>query len=68
MAGHDDHDRDGHDHAHNAGQTHVHAPKDFGVAFAIGTALNVGFVIAEVVYGLLANSIALVSRCGPQSW
>ena len=60
----DHHDHDGHDHAHAAHHAHVHAPGDFGVAFAIGTALNLGFVIVEVVYGLLANSIALVADAG----
>jgi cobalt-zinc-cadmium efflux system protein len=64
MAGHEDHDHDGHDHAHGARHAHVHVPKDFGVAFAIGSALNVGFVIVEVAYGLLANSIALVADAG----
>jgi cobalt-zinc-cadmium efflux system protein len=45
----------------------LHAIKNFGTAFAIGTALNLGFVIVEVIYGLLANSMALASsRCGPQ--
>ena len=63
MAEHDHHDHD-HNHAHGAGHAHVHAPKDFGVAFAIGTALNLGFVIVEIVYGLLANSIALVADAG----
>src|SRR6516164_2603650 len=49
-------------HAHPAG--HTHGPKDFGVAFAIGTALNLGIVILEAVYGLLANSLALVADAG----
>jgi cobalt-zinc-cadmium efflux system protein len=57
---HDDHDHS-HGHSHGGGHAHVHAPKDFGVAFAIGTALNLGFVIVEVIYGLLANSMALVA-------
>src|SRR5271167_3760555 len=58
----------GHGHgagrAHAAGHGHGHAPKDFGLAFAVGTTLNLGFVVAEVVYGLLANSIALVADAG----
>jgi len=54
---HDDHD---HGHAHG----HVHAPKDFGRAFAIGTALNVGFVVIEATYGILANSMALLADAG----
>jgi cobalt-zinc-cadmium efflux system protein len=57
------------DHApdhENAGHTHdhAHAPKDFGTAFAIGTLLNFGFVVVEVVYGLLANSVSLVADAG----
>jgi hypothetical protein len=50
---HHQHGNHEHDHSQGSGQ-HVHAPKDFGVA--IGTALNLGFVIVEVVYGLSANS------------
>jgi cobalt-zinc-cadmium efflux system protein len=66
---HDDHDHshdhghDAHAHAHGA-HAHAHAPKDFGMAFAIGVVLNLGFVIVEFVYGLLANSIALVADSG----
>jgi cobalt-zinc-cadmium efflux system protein len=48
--------------AHSHG--HVHAPANFGLAFAIGVALNLGFVVIEIVYGLLANSIALVADAG----
>jgi cobalt-zinc-cadmium efflux system protein len=40
---------------------HSHAPDNYGVAFAIGTALNVGLVIAEVTFGWLSNSVALIS-------
>jgi cobalt-zinc-cadmium efflux system protein len=46
-----------HDHAHG----HSHAPAALNRAFAIATALNLGFVIAEVVFGLLAHSLALVA-------
>src|SRR4249920_660144 len=53
-----------HDHDHGTGHMHDHAPKDFGLAFAIGTGVNLGFVIVEVFYGLLANSIALVADAG----
>ena len=66
----------GHDHAHGKGHAHGHhgqkhgahghdhAPKDFGRAFAIGLTLNIGFVIAEVVYGILGNSMALLADAG----
>ena len=63
MAEHHHHDHDhSHGHAHGGGHAHAHAPKDFGVAFAIGVALNLGFVIVEASYGLLANSIAIYGR------
>ena len=60
---HHDHD-DGHSHDHGHGHTHSHAPKDFNRAFAIGVALNTGFVIVEAVYGFLANSLALLADAG----
>ena len=49
---------------HEHGPGHVHAPVDFGRAFAIGIALNVALVIAEFVYGLLGNSLALIADAG----
>ena len=59
-----DHD-DGQDHDHsNAGHGHSRAPKDFGFAFALGTALNLGFVVLEVIYGFIANSMALLADAG----
>ncbi|MBE7157108.1 MAG: cation transporter [Rhodospirillales bacterium] len=59
--GHDEHETHGHEHA---GLGHNHAPKDFGVAFAVGTALNVGFVAVQVVFGLFAHSLALLADAG----
>ncbi len=63
---HHDHDhQDGHDHAgHGRGRVHRHAPADFGAAFAVGIALNVGFVAIEAAYGLIADSVALLSDAG----
>lgn len=52
-----------HSHDHS-GHGHVHAPKDFGNAFLIGVILNAGFVAAEVVYGILGNSLALLADAG----
>lgn len=43
---------------------HSHAPATFGTAFAIGIALNLGFVVVEVVYGVFAHSLALVADAG----
>ena len=66
MAAHQHHDHDhknGHDHG-PGGHTHSHAPASFDRAFLIGIALNTGFVIAEAVYGFLANSLALLADAG----
>src|SRR5271157_3941157 len=48
-------------HAHAAGGHHGHGPASYDGAFAIGTALNLGFVAAEVVFGVAANSVALLA-------
>jgi cobalt-zinc-cadmium efflux system protein len=56
------HDHDGHDHHHGFG--HVHAPASFGPAFAIGTTLNLGFVVVEAIYGVLSDSVALLADAG----
>ncbi len=47
-----------HPHDHN------HAPADFTRAFVIGIALNSAFVVAEVVAGFAANSMALLADAG----
>src|ERR1041385_8887661 len=49
-------------HRHESG--HSHAPASFGTAFALATALNVALVIVQVVYGLAANSLALLADAG----
>lgn len=49
----------GHSH-HQHGQAY----DNFTRAFAIGIALNVGFVAVEVVFGFRANSMALLSDAG----
>lgn len=56
-----------HDHGPSAAHghhDHHHAPMSFGVAFAVGSALNLAFVIVEAIYGLLANSLALLADAG----
>ena len=60
---HSDHDDDDR-HAHSHGVGHDHLPTDFGRAFAIGTALNLAFVVIEAGYGLAANSMALLADAG----
>ena len=55
---HHNHSEHGHGHGH-AG--HGHAPTSFGTAFAIGTGLNLALVLAELGFGYLSNSLALIS-------
>ena len=58
-----DHEHDHHAHAHGPGG-HVHAPKDFGPAFAVGIGLNLAFVVVEAGYGWVADSMALLADAG----
>jgi cobalt-zinc-cadmium efflux system protein len=60
MHDHDEHH--GHDHSHGVG--HSHAPKDFNRAFAVGVFLNLALVIGQLVFGLVAHSLALVADAG----
>lgn len=43
---------------------HIHAPASHDRAFAIGIALNLGFVIAEGIAGWYGDSLALLSDAG----
>ena len=53
---------DPHDHGHAAhDHGHDHAPARFGAAFAIGATLNILLVAAQVVWGIAANSMALLA-------
>jgi cobalt-zinc-cadmium efflux system protein len=47
-----------HDHGH------FHAPAGYGRAFAIGIALNAGYVAVEAGFGLMVGSLALVADAG----
>ena len=53
-----------HAHGHSHGHAHSHAPRSFGFAFAVGTALNLGFIVIESVYGIVAHSTALLADAG----
>jgi cobalt-zinc-cadmium efflux system protein len=48
----------GHSHGHS------HAPQNFGLAFAAAAGLNIAFVIIQAIYGVLANSMALIADAG----
>jgi len=48
-----------HDHTH-----HHHEINNYNRSFSIGIALNIIFVIIEVIYGLAADSLALIADAG----
>ena len=48
----------GHNHSHS------HEVKNYNNAFLIGIVLNILFVIAEVVYGIAGDSLALIADAG----
>lgn len=50
--------------AHDHHQGHSHAPPDPGRAFALGIALNAGFVLVEAGFGFASNSMALLADAG----
>ena len=43
---------------------HHHARPDYNRAFAAGVILNVGFVIVEAVFGVMSDSLALLTDAG----
>ena len=45
--------------------THKHtSPTRYTLAFVIGIALNIAFVVVEAIYGYLSNSLALIADAG----
>jgi cobalt-zinc-cadmium efflux system protein len=52
-----------HNHDHGA-PGHVHAPKNFGPAFAIATVLIFALVAVQIYYGITAHSMALLADAG----
>jgi len=61
MMDHAHHQTHGHSHG---GHGHSHAPVNYNRAFAIGIALNVGFVAIEAFYGWRVDSLALLADAG----
>ncbi|HEY0962714.1 MAG TPA: cation diffusion facilitator family transporter [Pseudomonadales bacterium] len=67
-----EHDHDSHAHASRVNDGHAHpghghhhdAPDTMGRAFALGIALNTGFVAVEAFYGWMAGSLALLADAG----
>jgi cobalt-zinc-cadmium efflux system protein len=55
----------GHDHGRGHGpHHHDHAAVLGGASLLVGTALNLGFVAVEAVFGMLGHSIALLADAG----
>ncbi|SFK08966.1 cation diffusion facilitator family transporter [Methylocapsa palsarum] len=54
------HHRPGHSHSHS----HAHAPATFGYRFGVGIALNLLIVALELIYGIIAHSVALIADAG----
>jgi cobalt-zinc-cadmium efflux system protein len=61
---HAHHDHADHSHGAHAGHGHSHARASFGNAFAIAAALNITLVAAQIVFGVLAHSVALLADAG----
>ncbi|MBM7694112.1 cobalt-zinc-cadmium efflux system protein [Peribacillus deserti] len=51
----------GHSHNHHG---HHHAPANYGFAFGFGIILNSIFIVVEVIYGILGDSLALLADAG----
>jgi len=49
---------DPHDHSQD------HAPASYRKAFLVGLALNLGYVVVQVVFGIVAHSLALLADAG----
>jgi cobalt-zinc-cadmium efflux system protein len=43
---------------------HDHAPSDYNRAFAIGVALNFCYIVVEAIFGIMADSLALLADAG----
>jgi cobalt-zinc-cadmium efflux system protein len=61
-----DHDDPHHGHGHSHGHGHHHGhhhhvPKNFDRRFAIGAGINMLFVVLELVFGFISNSLALIA-------
>ena len=54
----------GHDHGHGGHAGHSHGPATYDRAFAIGIALNLGFVIVEALAGIFSHSLSLLADAG----
>jgi cobalt-zinc-cadmium efflux system protein len=58
---HHDHDHHGHSHDHGHGHHHHVSPDAMGKAFGIGLAVNLAYMIIEIIAGLAVHSVALLA-------
>lgn len=59
------HDHRGHHHpVHHGHHGHHHGPVNYNRAFVIGLSLNLGFVLTEAVFGIVAHSVSLLADAG----
>jgi cobalt-zinc-cadmium efflux system protein len=64
-AGHHHHSHGNFAHSHHDRHgAHGHMPTNFSRAFALGITLNILYIIVEVIFGLLAGSMALLADAG----
>ena len=50
--------------AHNHDHAHTRGAANYGTAFVVGIALNIGFVLLEVGYGWKSDSLSLLADAG----
>ncbi|MEP0871335.1 cation diffusion facilitator family transporter [Trichocoleus desertorum AS-A10] len=60
---HQHHQHQGH-HGHHHSHGHHHGLANYNRAFVIGLSLNLGFVLTEAVFGVLAHSVSLLADAG----
>ena len=53
-----------HGHSHHHDHNHLSGQRDFRLAFAIGTGLNIALVGLQAVYGVIGHSVALLADAG----
>jgi cobalt-zinc-cadmium efflux system protein len=58
------HDHSHHHHGHHHAHGHAHRPDHGGWRFGVAMIVNLGFVVVEAIFGLMAHSTALLADAG----
>lgn len=61
---HDHNDTHGHTHGHGFGHSHTHTVTTLNAAFIVGITLNLLYLAIEVIFGILSDSMGLLSDAG----